>query len=186
MSEPASKKARTDNHAGINLNFALDKEHETKSLKEIVDLPVSALQGLAERADDIMSEFRVGSIRQLGTWRFALYAAAILELSEVEEEDGRHATAHMNIHAALDKADQHKSLRELVQSPVSVFHGISDAGAEILSKLNVRTVGDLGKWKFFRWSRAMVVLAEKEKDKPTAELSSELKALSEPSIHNPK
>eukprot|EP00301_Raphidiophrys_heterophryoidea_P014789 c23252_g1_i1.p1 GENE.c23252_g1_i1~~c23252_g1_i1.p1 ORF type:complete len:195 (+),score=50.19 c23252_g1_i1:39-587(+) len=178
--EPVAKKQKLT--GGINLNKALDKEFEVQPLSEIVESPVSCLQGLAERADDILKEFNIKSVRQLGTWRFFQYAVAIVELASVEEEGKRSDDALMNINLAIDKSDRHKSLKELAESPVSVFNGISDEGNAILGKLHIKTVSDLGRWKYARWAHAMTVLADKEQ--PHNEPCKELKSLAEPSIHD--
>lgn len=70
--------------AGFNLNKALDKAHETKSLKEIVDLPPSALQGLAEHSDETLNALNITSVKDLGAWKYYKAAKAIAALAAVE------------------------------------------------------------------------------------------------------
>lgn len=61
----------------------------------------------------------------------------------------------------LDKAYENSSLAEILKAPVSALAGVSDADAEALQKaFNVKTVGDLGKNKFFRAAEALTLLAE--------------------------
>ena len=43
----------------------LDKKHECKSLKEIIELPLSALQGLDHQADAVFEKLKIRSIKQL-------------------------------------------------------------------------------------------------------------------------
>lgn len=38
----------------MNLSEMLDKGEENKSFHELLDLPISSLQGIAERADEMM------------------------------------------------------------------------------------------------------------------------------------
>ncbi len=69
------------------MNLALDKAHEGKTLKEIVELPPSALQGVAEHADDAWAALGVKSIGDMGTWRYATAAHAIATLAACEASD---------------------------------------------------------------------------------------------------
>jgi len=56
----------------------------------------------------------------------------------------------------LDKAYEDKTLEEVLAAPVSV----TDADGELLQKaFNIKTVGDLGKNKYFAWAHAMVALS---------------------------
>jgi hypothetical protein len=62
---------------------------------------------------------------------------------------------------ALDKAYEEKGLAELVDAPVSALAGVSDGDAKLLQEaFNIKTVGDLGRNKFFRTAAAIVTLAE--------------------------
>jgi hypothetical protein len=60
----------------------------------------------------------------------------------------------------LDKAYEDKTLEEVLAAPVSVLAGVTDADGELLQKaFNIKTVGDLGKNKYFAWAHAMVALS---------------------------
>lgn len=60
----------------------------------------------------------------------------------------------------LDKAYEDKTLAELVDAPVSALAGVSDGDAELLKDaFNIKTVGDLGRSKYFRTAAAIVDLA---------------------------
>ena len=70
----------------VNINKALDKAFETKPLKEIVNAPVDALDGVsASDAELLAKAFGIKSIRDLGTNKFFLIAQAITVLAEKEE-----------------------------------------------------------------------------------------------------
>jgi len=62
----------------------------------------------------------------------------------------------------LDKAYEGKSLTELIDAPVAALAGVSDGDAELLKQaFNIKTVGDLGRNKYFRTAAALVDLAER-------------------------
>lgn len=50
----------------LNCNKALDKDHEGKTIKEILALPPSALSGIAEHSDADLAKFKVKTIEDLG------------------------------------------------------------------------------------------------------------------------
>jgi len=60
----------------------------------------------------------------------------------------------------LDKAYEDKTLEEVLAAPVSALAGVTDADGELLQKaFNIKTVGDLGKDKYFTWAHALVALS---------------------------
>ena len=61
----------------------------------------------------------------------------------------------------LDKAYENKSLTEILNAPVSALAGVTDEDAENLRKaFRIKTVGDLGKNKFFLAAQAMLQLTK--------------------------
>jgi hypothetical protein len=61
----------------------------------------------------------------------------------------------------LDKAYESKSLTEILNAPVSALAGVTDDDAELLRKaFRIKTVGDLGKNKFFLAAQAMLQLTK--------------------------
>ena len=52
----------------LNANKALDEAHEGKTIKEILALPPSALQGIAEHSDADLAKLKVRTVADLGTW----------------------------------------------------------------------------------------------------------------------
>ena len=64
----------------------------------------------------------------------------------------------------LDKAYEEKSLGELVDAPVSALAGVTENDAKLLGEaFGIKTVGDLGRNKFFRTASAIVTLADTAK-----------------------
>mmetsp|Transcript_20194 Transcript_20194/g.43703 ORF Transcript_20194/g.43703 Transcript_20194/m.43703 type:complete len:193 (-) Transcript_20194:276-854(-) len=75
----------------MNINQALDKEYEGKSLTEILQLPPKALQGIGPKYESLLDEIGgIKTIEALGTWKFAQWANAIAECAKVENADMSH------------------------------------------------------------------------------------------------
>jgi hypothetical protein len=70
----------------LNINKAVDKAFESKSLKEIADAPVDALEGVSAGDAELLGKaFNIKSIRDLGTNKYFLTAQAISALAGKEE-----------------------------------------------------------------------------------------------------
>mmetsp|Transcript_3832 Transcript_3832/g.9238 ORF Transcript_3832/g.9238 Transcript_3832/m.9238 type:complete len:164 (-) Transcript_3832:150-641(-) len=79
------KAGKRKDGATLNIDKAVDKEHEHKSLEEIAELPPSALEGLAKTADAPLKEvFGVKTIRDLANLKYARWAEWITDLAECE------------------------------------------------------------------------------------------------------
>ena len=69
----------------------------------------------------------------------------------------------MNLNSALDKEYEDKSLKELLDAPIEAFQGVSPRQAELLKEaFNIKTIGQMANLRFFKWARAIAILAEKE------------------------
>ena len=69
----------------MNLNKALDKAYEGKSLKELADAPVAALAGVSEvDAEALQKAFGVKTIRDLADLKFVRWAQGIVALADTE------------------------------------------------------------------------------------------------------
>jgi hypothetical protein len=56
----------------------------------------------------------------------------------------------VNLDSLLDKAYESSTLQEILDAPVEALAGVSASDAEALkSAFNIKTVGDLGKNKYF-------------------------------------
>jgi hypothetical protein len=70
----------------MNINKAVDKAYETKSLKEIAAASVDALEGVTPSdAELLMKAFGIKTIHNLGTNKYFLVAQAIATLATKEE-----------------------------------------------------------------------------------------------------
>jgi hypothetical protein len=64
----------------------------------------------------------------------------------------------------LDKEYENKSLEEVLKAPVSALAGVSEGDAKALKQaFNVKSVGDLGKNKYFRAAQALTLLGDAAK-----------------------
>lgn len=69
--------------AEVNLADFLDKAHESKDLRAILDLPVSALQGVSNGdADALKAAFGIRTVRDLGRNRYFKLAQSLVEMAE--------------------------------------------------------------------------------------------------------
>merc|ERR1712173_447495 len=143
---------------------ALDKAMETKTLTEIVELPPSALQGLAESADAKLAKIHIHTIRDLGEWKYYKIAKAVAALAPIEEAGKRDLNGNANINSAFVKEWETKSLNEILDAPLSAFQGLASwVDDEVHSfRPSIRTIADLANWRYCQWAEAFAILAEYE------------------------
>ena len=68
----------------VNIDKALDKAYETKSIADILAAPPSALAGLTERHDEVLAGLGIKTVEQLGNWKYADVARSLVALSRHE------------------------------------------------------------------------------------------------------
>ena len=70
----------------MNINKCLDKAYEKKPLKELVNAPVSALQGVSEGDEELLKKaFNVKTIGDFAKLKYVKWAQAICVLADGEE-----------------------------------------------------------------------------------------------------
>lgn len=70
----------------MNINKAVDKAYETKSLKEIADSPVDAIQGVsAGDAELLLKAFNIKTVRDFANLKYVKWAQAIVTLADTEQ-----------------------------------------------------------------------------------------------------
>jgi len=146
----------------INVDQAVIKASEGKSLKEILDSPISTIQGLTDVADDALAELGIKTIRDLGTWHAFILARAIVTMAEKEDALAPNATHSMNIREALDREHEAKSLKRVLGLPPSALSMLPNKADEALGKLKISTIRQFGSRKAFAWANAMVELEKYE------------------------
>jgi hypothetical protein len=69
----------------MDISKALDKAYEKKTYQELVDCPVSALQGVSEGdALKLKAAFNVKTIKDLAKLKYVKWAQAIVTLAELK------------------------------------------------------------------------------------------------------
>lgn len=170
VSEPPKKKARAKSTPDylLNINLAVDKEFEGSSFAEIALAPTSALQGIGDKSREVLRKFGIKTVKDLGTWKFYRMSKALAGLAPLEQPDRRQEGASMNANKALDKKHEKKPLQDIANLPPSALQGLAGWADDELAKLHIKTIAQLGDWKFAKWAEWIVVLSELE----TADFSS--------------
>lgn len=65
----------------VKLDAKLDKAYENSSLDEILAAPPSALSGLTERHDELLSQLGIKTVRDLGSNKYFATAGVLVALS---------------------------------------------------------------------------------------------------------
>merc|ERR1712060_136976 len=105
------------------------------------------------------------TVKQLANWKFAKWAEALYALAPQCQEgvvDVHDKAGEMNINAALSKEWEGYSLKDLLDAPLSAFQGLSEAKDKTFEALGLKTIRDLASWKYYKWARAIVTLADVE------------------------
>ncbi len=63
----------------------VDKAWEDKSAAEILAAPPSALEGLTEKHDEVLKGLGIKSVSDLGTWKYAQRASALVALADLDK-----------------------------------------------------------------------------------------------------
>jgi hypothetical protein len=156
----------------FNVNNILDKEHENKSLKDILSLPPSALQGLTPKSDETLDKFKIKTIQDLGTWKAHHLAQATVGLAMYEEDPtedgkkGRKSEAISNLFGAFDKEYRPLSLKLLCKTPPHSIKGLAPwVDQEFLSlSPKLKTIEAFAAWKYPLVAAHLCTLASYEGD----------------------
>ena len=70
----------------MNVDKAVDKEYESKTLKEIVEAPTSAIEGLSDKAGELLSSLGCKTIGDLAECKYFCWAEAIVCAANYEEQ----------------------------------------------------------------------------------------------------
>jgi nucleotidyltransferase/DNA polymerase involved in DNA repair len=70
----------------MNINKAVDKAYEKKTLKEMANAPVDALEGIGPAGAEALNKFfQVKTVKDLANLKYVKWAQAIVDLAESEE-----------------------------------------------------------------------------------------------------
>jgi predicted flap endonuclease-1-like 5' DNA nuclease len=143
----------------------LKKKDEGHYFEELVQQPVTTLQGIGPKHADELSSLGLKTVQQLADYKFFHLAKSMTILAQVEEENGRLEGSIMNLNKGVDKQYEHYPMKEMIQQPVHALQGISPAAGETFHSLGVKTVADLAEFKYCKWAEAIVVAAKFEERK---------------------
>lgn len=65
----------------------------------------------------------------------------------------------LNLNNLVDKAYEDKSLKDLLGAPPSALEGLTPRHDELLAELGIKTIEDLGTWKYAQRAYALHALA---------------------------
>ena len=68
----------------MNVNNMVDKAYETKCLKDIIDAPVAALQGISDASGELLDHLGVKNVGDLADFKYCRWAEAIVVASQHE------------------------------------------------------------------------------------------------------
>ena len=117
----------------MNIKEMVERAWENKSLAEIRDATVSALQGVGEKGQEVLqSVLNVASVEDLAQNKYVQNAQEIV------------AGTINNIKDAVDTSWENKDLQDIANAGLEILQGISPEGAEKLREaLNIETIKDL-------------------------------------------
>eukprot|EP00957_Ditylum_brightwellii_P178982 13634018-Ditylum_brightwellii.AAC.1 len=84
LSETKTEDGRLEGSV-MNVDKAVDKEWEHKSLKEICEAPTEALEGITKDACDLLEKLGVHSISDLAELKYCRWAEAIVHAAKFEQ-----------------------------------------------------------------------------------------------------
>lgn len=68
----------------------------------------------------------------------------------------------INLNKLVDKAYEDKSIAEILAAPPSALEGLTARHDEALASLGIKSIGDLGNWKYAKAAAALAHLADHE------------------------
>jgi hypothetical protein len=170
VAAPPEKAKKTDasdwkDHK-LNIEEAIDKAHEGCSFHELAKSNIQVLQGIGPKSDAILEAMKLETVEDLAHYKYFKMAQAMQTLAATEGAT-RMDGSKMNADLALDKEYEHKTFKEILDSPVSALQGLSTAAAELLGHIGIKHIVDLANCKYFHWAQAICTIAEYEEELTT-------------------
>jgi hypothetical protein len=141
---------------GLEIHGAVVRAYDGMRPAELAEAPTEALKGLSPAAARrLKAAFGIASIRDMAGNQLVQQATGIVTLADEETIESGNEQA----------PDSGRSLRELADGPVSRLDGVTPRQARVLREtLRTRTIRDLAGNRFFKLARAIVALANLERD----------------------
>ncbi|KAI9021283.1 hypothetical protein DFJ74DRAFT_723849 [Hyaloraphidium curvatum] len=146
----------------MNISGALDHRHDTRTFSSAMHSHVIALRGVGAHAEGLLKSLHVDKMHDFAQWKHWRVAHALLTLEAYEQEGKRPEQSHANVNKIVDHEHAHKSITEILNSPPSALKGISEEKDKVFAELHIKTVRDLGNYKYAIIANAIATLAEFE------------------------
>ncbi len=135
------------------LNQRVVKAHRNIPLNDLPESPITVLKGVGDRAAELLYEsFYVRTVRDLADLKYILWAQEILALEKVPQ-------SKIDMHGFEDKLiKQYEAtpIKSLLDLPISVLQGVSEADEERMRELGVKSVRNFAKMKHARWAQEIL------------------------------
>lgn len=154
----SSSSGSFDGHT-LNCSKALKKADEGRFFSDLMNDPVSTLEGIGPDRSEALVFLGVHTIKDLSNYKHFHIARAIETMAKTEIAGDRPVGSIMNINEGVDKEYETKSLQEIADAPVSALMGIGDKKSEAWKHMGVVTVRDLANLKYCRWAESIVALS---------------------------
>ena len=130
-----------------------DKEHNDKTIEELVKAPVSAISGLSQADEaDLKKTFGIETVEDLATNEYVRFAQGISSLSECS---GAH------IYMIQGKVFEATEYKNLAKTPISAVKGISEEQVALLKRaLDVENIKELAENKYVLIAQTTVTMAK--------------------------
>lgn len=162
--EPPTKQKKTgwENYK-LNANGALTAYESNSHFVDLVDAPVTVLEGIGMHSGLSLKTLGCETVRELANYKYFKLARALTVLAKAELPGKRPKDSVMNVDEAVIKGFEEKSLSEIVEAPIHALQGLSESGAErSLESLGVRTINELAEFVHCQRAEAIVEAAEYE------------------------
>lgn len=151
--------------SSFNLSAAVVGAYKDSSLHELKNAPLKCFAGIGEKQAALLGTLGLKTVQSLGDWKYAKWAEAICILAQ-QEQDGAQDVSHIankiNINKALVKDWEGWAMSFLLGGQPSAFTGLSPKHDQYLSGLDIKTIKDLGEWKYYKWAKSICTLASLE------------------------
>ena len=162
--QPQSKQQKTgwENYT-LNANGALTAYESNTHFANLVDAPVTVLEGVGMHAGLGLKSLGCETVKELAEYKYFKLARALNVLAKAEITGKRPKDSLMNVDKAVIKGYEEKSLKEIVEAPIHVLEGLTESRAEsTLEGLGVKTIQDLGEFVHCQNAEAIVEAAKYE------------------------
>jgi hypothetical protein len=162
MSFPCSTSSVTETSSSMLLEDAVASDYRGLMAKQLLDAPVTAVQGISSSVGEKLKEaLGISTIQDMATNQHAQWARAVVMLAGAFAAENRSSPMAGASSSAMDET--WNELPAVADSPITEVRDIDESQARLLKEaFGIETVADLGTHPLFDVARAVVMLAESE------------------------